>query len=383
MGCAKATEAIKVIMDPYAGSPTHVSEVDRFDDSDIDTGMWSKNEVNRTHINETGGVLQFENSGVGGAGISYVQTTFPWGNYATIEVQIQVVDGETGGDGEHCEASLVLYKDADNYVKWGIYRDTSEAVNSSGYLRYNIGGAGESAVDLTSAVVDNAQHAFKIAKFENQIEVYYDGTYKTGFSFQDLANYYTRLEGGTGDNTDVMDVSFDDMKMYNLVDPFGTDLTGVTATLATIQGYVDDLESRLTTVRAGYIDALANYNVSTGSGTLQLTNTDAGYIEFTTASYGTVFELTLIADLDATNGFDTNAAASTILEITIYKEYAGVYGALPQDIWAVQKDVTLTRNVDIDHVRCGEDTKIGFQLDKVPSGTVNIPYRWIVRRLKT
>jgi len=408
--------------------------VDRFDDAEIDSAIWgTKVEENDTLITETGGELKFANA-AGTAGLSYLPAKSAWGIYAIIEVKIQVADGEAAGDGKRCEASLHLYKDDDNYVKFGVYRDG--VVNSSGYIRYNIDGAGEASSDLTAAIVDNDVHTFKIIKHESGIEFYYDNTYAGSFAFPELINYITRLEAGTEDAADTIDIRFDDFKLYNNADPFGTDLTGVDADLTTLlsrlsaarAGYLDYLNNgtyglsaiqslistrlsaaragyldylndgtyglsaiqslistRLSAARAGYLDNLQHYAITTGSGTLQISTTDMTTVEFTTATYGSVFELTFIADLDkATTGFDARGAASTILEISIWKEYAGTYSTLPQDLYAYQKDVTLDRNIDIDHVRCAQDTKIGIQLDTVPDTTpAEIPYTWIVRRLKT
>ena len=383
-----------------------MSCVDRFDDAKIDSAIWgTKVEENDTLITETGGELKFANA-AGTAGLSYLPAKSAWGIYAIIEVKIQVADGEAAGDGERCEASLHLYKDDDNYVKFGVYRDTSGAVNSSGYIRYNIDGAGEASSDLTAAIVDNDVHTFKIIKHESGIEFYYDNTYAGSFAFPELINYITRLEAGTENAADTIDIRFDDFKLYNNADPFGTDLSGVDADLTTLlsrlsaarAGYLDYLnngtyglsaiqtllDTRLSAARAGYLDNLQHYAITTGSGTLQISTTDMTTVEFTTATYGSVFELTFIADLDkATTGFDARGAASTILEISIWKEYAGTYSTLPQDLYAYQKDVTLDRNIDIDHVRCAQDTKIGIQLDTVPDTTpAEIPYTWIVRRLK-
>lgn len=386
-------------VDPYDGAPRHVSMVDGFDDASIDTAVWgTKVENGGTGITEAGGFLTIANA-AGDAGISWLPTLHNYGNYIICQAEITVVDGEATGDGERCEASLVWYKDADNYIKWGAYRDTSEAVNSSGYLRYNIGGAGETAVDVTSAVIDNSAHTFKLVKHESQILVYYDGDYQTGFAFPEVLDYAIRLEAGTETNGDTIDIDFNDFKLYNHTDPFGTDLTNVTTGITTIQGLlengtyglsaletlVDDLESRLSATRAGYLDNLAHYGITVGSGTLQIPLNSVEYaVEFTTATWGSVFELTFIADLDKnSSGFDTNAKANTVLEIKIYKEFSAAYPSLPQDIWAIQKDVTLDRNVDIDHIRCAQDTKIAFEVDLVPDDTIDVPYTYIVRRLKT
>jgi len=390
---------------PYAGTPSHVSVADRFDDTDIDTAVWgTKVEVGGTGISEVAGELKITNP-AGALGLSYLPSAFKWGNYAIVEVQLKVVDGEAGGDGERCEASLHLFKDTDNYIKWGVYRDTSEAVNSSGYLRYNMAGAGEVAVDVTVAVVDNIYHTFKLILYESAVELWYDNTYQTAFAFPGLINYEIRLEAGTQDAGDVIDIRFDTFKALNMADPFGTDLTGVTTDLTTLltrlsavrAGYldyladgtyglaaietlVDDLETRLSAARAGYLDNLAGYQVSApGSGTVTLTNATAVAVEFATGTFGSVFELTFIADL---NEVDTNGAADTILTVTIWRKIGGVYTTLPNDIYAWQKSATLDRNMDLDHIRCGEDTKIQFKLDLVPGANVNIPYRYIIRRLR-
>ena len=417
-------------VDPYSGVPSHTSMVDGFDDADIDSAVWgTKVENGGSGVDETGGFLTITNA-AGAAGISYLPSAHEYGNYSICNVGITVVDGEAAGDGERCEASLVWYKDADNYIKWGVYRDTGGAVNSSGYLRYNIGGAGEVATDITSAVIDNDEHTFKLIKHESQIEIYYDGEYQTGFAFTDLINYNVRLEAGTENAGDTIDIDFDNFKMLNAVDPFGTDLTSVnsdlttiltrfsavragyidlladgTVGLAAIEALVDDLETRLSATRAGYLDYLANGTyglsalntdldaiiaslaggtVTVGTGTMTLTNTDAVALEFTTGTWGSAFELSFFADLDkATTGFVDHAAADTIIEVSYFSKIESAYPDLPQDIFAYQEGNTVDRNITIDFLRCGSDTKIVLQLDKVPTDDVSIPYRYIIRRIKT
>lgn len=422
-------------VDPYSGVPNFTSLVDRFDDANVDTNVWGTAVTpGGTAISEVGGELRFL-CAAGAAGLSYLPSKYRFGNYSIVEVQIKVVDGEIGGDGERCEVSAHLYKDDDNYIKWGVYRDTSEAVNSGGYLRYNIAGAGEGAVDVTAVAIDNNYHTFKLILYESAVEVWYDNDYQTSFAFPDLINYEVRLEAGTQNAGDTIDIRFDTFKMLNLADPFGTDLTGVTGDLATLltrlsavrAGYLDNLNiggvvasgTNLTThdtnlgthdtnltnhntsltnheasqsthrtflttnwtaARAAYLDNLAGHQVNVpGSGTLVLTNANAVALEFTTATHGSVFELTFIADI---NEVDTNGAADTILTVTMWKKFAGAYPTLPNDIYAWQKDATLDRNMDLDHIRCGEDTKIQFKLDLVPGANVNIPYRYIIRRLR-
>ena len=423
-------------VDPYSGQPSLIAAVDRFDDGAIDLDTWvSPVESGDLEITEPGGELKIVTTGAT-AGIAYLQSRFRWGKYAIIEVKLKVGDGEAAGDGERCEASLNLWKETNVYLKWGVYRDTSEAVNSSAYLRYN-DGTGEVAVDCSGAPLDNVYHTFKLVIFESAVELYYDSTYITALAFNKLINYACRLEAGNQINGDTIDIRFDDFKIYNGADPFGTDLTGVesdltsiladTATLltrlsATRAGYLDylangtyglsalntDLDTlltRLTSARAGYIDYLANAtyglsalntdldaiiaslagdNISQGTGTVTLTNTIAVGVEFTTATYGSVFELTFIANTaKTTTGFEARAAADTIMTVEIYKKIENAWPALPQDIWAIQKSTTNTRNIDINMVKCGEDTIVVLQLDKNPSADVEIPYRWIVRRLKT
>ena len=379
-------------VDPYSGIPKYTSLVDRFDDTDIDTNTWGVAVTpGGTGISEVAGELKFL-CAAGAAGISYLPMKYKFGNYTITEVQITVTDGEGGGDGEHCEASLCYRKDDDNYIKLGVYRDTSEGANSGCFLRYNAAGAGEIAVDVTAVAIDNVVHSFKLIKYENMIEIWYDGIYQTSFSFSTLTNYTARLEAGTQDAGDTIDIRFDTFKALNMVDPFVTDLTSVTTDLTT-------LLTRLSAVRAGYLDYLADgtYGLAAietlvddletrvpivsapGSGTITLTNAAAVAVEFATATFGSVFELTFIADL---NEVDTNGAADTILTVTMWKKIGGAYTTLPNDIYAWQKSATLDRNMDLDHIRCGEDTKLQFKLDLVPGANVDIPYRYIIRQLK-
>lgn len=335
-----------------------------------DTSKWAKTETGDTTVTfstpSTGGNVAFANAGSGTLGISELEGSQSWGRNSNIMVDI-TTNTMTPNAAGSVEANLVLYLDSDDYIKFGPYKDGAGTVDEIGYLRYNIAGGGEVAVATTGTATDTSKRTYSVGLTNDYLIFYIDASPYYRLKY-DITNYVIKLTAGTTHDSDVCDIDFND---YVSVPEFSP-LLMATLHQAILGGSVAGaqvLENEIGTPVTG--------------GEVDLTDTSLTTVEFTTASHGSVFELTFCADLDkTTTGFDTIAPASTILEISIWRKINGAYPSLPQDIYAWQQG-SVDRNLDIEKLRCISDTKIGFQLDTDPApSTVEIPYSYAVEKKK-
>lgn len=289
-----------MVMDAYVGGPQFIEDVDFFDDGAISASVWGAKYETHTLIAETAGYLKFSNDGVGSAGISYLPSLRDYPRYVRISVDINVVDGYEAVDGEHCEGSIVLYKDADNWLKLGPYRDTSEAVNDLAYLRVNQAGVPDS-VSIIGTLLASGWHTFTYVLLEHMIMVYVDDIYYTSFEWTELVGYQIRLEAGTAENADVCDVRFDYFEVQSSFD-FATMQIGLN--LDYIKAALDS--SPMITDRS-YTNLNSSFSLAT---------TATQEVEFLTNDYGRIFKLDAAfnicgAHIDYCRLYDDSLAAWT------------------------------------------------------------------------
>jgi hypothetical protein len=160
----------------------------------------------------------------------------------------------------------------------------------------------------------------------------------------------------------------------------------IPATLAAIVAYVDELETRLTAVRAGYLD---NINQA---GLLQITSARAGYLD---NLIGTVATGTYSLPND-TNEHDalTFGAATQLVDIELdmnnlaqnntVREYAQVNGSnyrqVSAKVFPTDFD-TNTKAVIITFVQKNAPFKITLQAAVAEGSAKDVPYRYITRDL--
>lgn len=260
--------------DPYMGRPEFIELIDFFDDGNISTNVWGLKSETNTLITESVGYLHFINIGVG-AGISHIPTARKFPRYIRASVDIHIVNGHEAADGEHCEASLVLWKDADNWLKLGPYRDTSEVINTRAYLRANVAGVPDS-ISIVGVVQDSSLRTFTYVLLEHMVMIYVDDIYYTSFEFESLVGYEVRLEAGTEAAADLLDVEFDYFEVQNSFD-FATMQIGLN--LDYIKNALDGSPM------------ITDQNYTLLSDHFHLSDTTAQTLEFLTNDYGRSFRL--------------------------------------------------------------------------------------------
>lgn len=338
--------------DPYLGYPTGVHMFETFDDSDISITRWlTPAIVGDTGITETGGYLDIANDGAGVAGISQLQSIHKYPRFLRASVDVRLTDGYAVADGEHAEASLCFYKDANNWIRVGPYRDTSEAINSAVYLRVCIAGTTD-VTDLGAVVCDSQERVITVVLLGSEILIYIDAVYTTSFEFPSLLGYYLIIEGGTSDNTDVIHAVFDDLEVYNSFDPIIL-ITGQRVQLI------------------GDSPAIRDLAYEPGSGSIALSNTDDHTLEYLASSWGDVFRLALSIDISS---WTTNAAVGSELHVDIYRKFAGSYSTVPfEHIVHAQAD-TVVEIIDIPEFLCYSDVKVVIHVDDTPTSTITLNY---------
>jgi hypothetical protein len=295
-------------LDPWNAKPTHAEIYDSFDDSALNEAIWQDIIPTGDNVtSEASGVFRVYNAG-GYAGISDLVTKYnDYGRFLRISADIKIVNGHEAVDGEHCEASLVLYKDTNNWIKFGPYRDFSEGLNHAAYLRVKYAGVEETiGIDITA--IDTDYRTFTLMLTETEISVYLDGVYRTSFQFPELVGYNCELSAGSNHDGDALDIHFNDFEVQNHVDPIFIKIgemlrslldNPVGPTAAEIADAVwDELHAdHLVTGSFGKfldkaISEITGGGVYTGiSGNITLSTTNAGEIELLEASYGSAFQV--------------------------------------------------------------------------------------------
>lgn len=355
--------------DPYSGKPAQLSRIDGFDDDSISTNIWgTKVEDGSSLISETGGQLKIANDGGGTTGTSHLPSKYAdLGKMCRNSVDIKVEDGHEAADGEHFEASLVLWIDADNYIKFGPYRDTGEAINSNGYLRYNIAGAGEVVADIAGEAIDSAiKYTYSIVILEYEVLVYLDGIFETSFEFPDMIAYNAYLQAGTELDADVMDVRFDDYEVFQGFDPA---LLSIGAMLVSFATDTSILLTRLTESRAGYLDNLAASEID---GTYEHAN---GVAEE---------DAVLIAPTEITRYNTLMLDLSNITKITTIRTYVQVDGSnyrlFDTAVFPTDFDAN-TVAVPIGFPASSKDMKVTMQSSVAEGAARDVPYFYITGSL--
>jgi hypothetical protein len=262
-------------VDQGSAYPSHIQDYDGFDITTIDTNRWkTKVESGSTTIAQSGGELVFTNTGAGTKGTSYLETIREFGKNWRISVDLKLAT-TTGTSGE---ASLVLYKDANNYIKVGPYKDG--ATNCNCLLRRMKAGTLISTA-LTGDAIDPSNYStHTVVVLGDTLIFLYKGVIVTSFPFAEMHGYTMRIEAGTGANSDTLSAKANDFEILNHVDTL----------LLTIGK----------TVREIY-DKVGTSIVTNVSGTLAISNTTEQFLTFQQSVYGSKFKLYLFADLKGAN----------------------------------------------------------------------------------
>lgn len=311
-----------MVADPAAGGPQFIQVMDNFNSASISANRWNAaTVVGSTTVSISGGALHIINAGSGTKGISYLESKKMFPRFGRIGADIQAVDGSEAGDGDHFEASVVLYKDVNNWLKIGPYRDTSEGINYKAYLRVNVEGVEDTLV-LSGDPVDTTRHAYTLVLLEHEVLVYVDSVPITAFDWPELVNYTIRLEAGTTANADKCDAAFkwvdalsyfdfalmqmglDLMLLMEDTADIGTDLVDIHDDLADVHTDVADIHADLVDVHSDLADLRSDMATLvqpisfTFSGALTLTNTALTLLTFTQVNYGTRFKVHANFDLE-------------------------------------------------------------------------------------
>jgi len=276
--------------DKFSPVPNGVTYFDGFNDSSINAAFWNQVTAGAVTIAEATGVLSINHEAAAALGAAYVQSIRKFGWQNTILVGITLSTGSAGADGDHAEASIVLFKDATHYIRFGPYRDTSEAKNNLACIRYNMG-AGALAV-YKGAVTDAVLHKYSIVVLGDHAVFMLDENIVYDMETTEFVDYYLRLESAAPAAGDHIHAGFTDFicaKSANILSDLVTpgSSASISADVAIIDGKIDIIDTLLDTIDTKH----------TFSGNVTLTDTTAVELTFDAATHGAEFELVLAAAL--------------------------------------------------------------------------------------
>lgn len=216
---------------------THI--YDDFNDNSKNTNIWDTDGSDggtTTAISETGSQTKISNAGAGGdvAGYAWRPTIKKFRKSLEIKADITVEAEEAG-----VEAYIEIYVDSNNYFQFGILRNNADTINSRGYVTYQIGGGGEVTVDVDATNIDAVRREYKIIVDEHHVHVYLERQLIGTYAFEGLTNYVVRMVAGTIDNTDTMDIRFDNFEIL----PYWERLAETYRRIESIQGGSESIQT--------------------------------------------------------------------------------------------------------------------------------------------
>lgn len=289
-------------VDQYSPVPHGACFFDGFADASLEADRWGTATTTGTvAVTEAAGYLQIAYTAGGTAGYGKVTSQRRFGWQTAVVSNFAFTTGSGGGDGDHAEGYLTVYKDATHYIKFGGYRDTSEGTNRMACLRYNMG-SGETVLDTAGTAMDAASHMFGIVILDNHAVLYLDNVVVYDIPTTNFTNYYVQMEGIVQNDADSMVLRFYDIKVLNSPNISITDNSSLAAAISNLDADVANVDGDIVTAQADITtiknDITTLISKETFSGTLTLTNTTPSEIEFDTATHGSQFEIIFAAALD-------------------------------------------------------------------------------------
>lgn len=219
---------------------------DNFNNDTLNVAEWgTKVENSSTSINATNGYLKFSNAGTGTGGESYVPLKKKFGKGLSIEADIVAWDGGEPADGERCKGYIELYKNSSYYVRFGLYRDASETINSKVYVWYLAEGQGnESLIDADNTSFGAIERNYRIDVTNNNLNFYCENQLVADLNYSHLNTYNVRLGAATQNAADVIDVRFDDFK----INAYGEIYRNIVSRLTALQGGSESIQTVYNTV---------------------------------------------------------------------------------------------------------------------------------------
>ena len=197
---------------------------DNFDDESLSTTLWSAATVTgSTTVTESAtapDTLRIQNGGAGTTGTGTLPTLLTFNRNLSIRTKIELFRGSLAADGEQCSSSIRLVKDANDYIYFGPYRDTSEVINNRARVVSNVNGAGAVTTDVGLGITDGIAREYRIDVTAENIYFYVDDILVHSLKDTTLLNYVIQLYGQSQNNTDVIDIRFDYCKVNRISDDY-------------------------------------------------------------------------------------------------------------------------------------------------------------------
>jgi hypothetical protein len=259
--------------------------LDSFAEVVLDPDVWDAAVVSGdTSIVQPGvaGKVGIRNLGTGVLGTSHIPSAFRLGKHNRISIDIELAVGSAGADGNHADAALVLWADANNFIKAGPYRDTTAVLNDRVMMSGKVAGVAFGPTALAGAVTDTVRHTITFAVVESRVLIFSDGLKVGSHKMPGLFDYRCWAIASTTANADKVTAWFYDFEILNQFD----------ALPLTLGTNVQSIINTLTPFAAN--DPVVAAAVA---GNMAINDAIAHILEFTTATFGSRFSLSLAMDI--------------------------------------------------------------------------------------
>jgi len=271
-------------MDVSRNLPTGMEIFDGFDVAEMDEERWTKTEEGSTTITQEGGELVIENQGTGTKGAAYYESVNRYGKNWRITADIKLEQATPSAINGAIAATLMLYKDEDNYIKIGPLKTNTIDCNCYMWVK-----TGESAPLITQPLIGDTVNAnefsnYTIMVLHDVVVIACNGIILTSFQFKKLYNYSVILSGETNSSTDVMLAKMNDFEALNKVDLVQMKLGE----------YIKEIYNNMGTSTSITHDI---------SGNIVLNSKTEVFLTFDKATYGKKFKVNLFGDLEGQRVF--------------------------------------------------------------------------------
>lgn len=271
-------------MDVSRNLPTGMEIFDGFDVDEIDEERWTKKENGSTTVKQASGELIFENLGEGSKGITYYESVNKYGKNWRITTDIKLEQAIPSAINGAIAATLMLFKDVNNYIKIGPLKTNTIDCNCYMWVK-----TGEETLEIVQPLVGDVTNTTEFSNYtiivlHDAIAIACNGIILTMFQFKELYNYSIVLSAETNSSTDVMTAKMNDFEALNSVD----------ITQMKLGEYIKDTYKKVDDI----IDRIGTSITNDISGNMVLDSKTEVFLTFNKATYGKKFKVNLFGDLE-------------------------------------------------------------------------------------
>ncbi len=200
----------------------------------IDTNIWSNTDSDANHTSVVVTASErLEQDGDTTAGSTFIRTNRKFSRNVVIEADLITTTLTEGASGGEVYPSIRLYTSANEWVRWGPYKENA-GQDSRGFIKFSDKGDVDQEVDVNAANTDAVKRKYTIMVLEDKLVFSIDDVYQFEMSMVGLHDFYVDLITSTtqADNA-YADIFWSEFRVKNINQ---ASLDIVQETLDTVEG---------------------------------------------------------------------------------------------------------------------------------------------------